>query len=69
MSIVNRGIISIFKDAYILVDVGVFNSTTVVLILCEIELRRSDTNLYHLDTNWIQVVARKKEKMSFPKVL
>ena len=65
MSVVNPGIISIFKDAYILVDVGVFNSTTVVLILCEIELRRSDTNLYHLDTNWTQVAEQKKEGMKF----
>ena len=65
MSVVNPGIISIFKDAYILVDVGVFNSTTVVLILCEIELRRSDTNLYHLDTSGTQVVAGKNEEMKF----
>ena len=65
MSVVNLGIISIFKDAYILADVGVSNSTTVVLILCEIELRRSDINLYHLDTNWTQVVVSKKEGMKF----
>ena len=32
-------------------------------------VRMSDTNLYHLDTNWIQVIAQKKEEWSFPKVL
>ena len=42
-----------------------------VLTICEIEWRWSDTNSYRLDTNWAQVVARKKEWKSeiFPKVL
>ena len=65
ISIVNRGKLSIFTNAYSLADVGVSNYNTLILIICEIESRRLDTNFYYLDTNWTQVVARKKEGMKF----
>ena len=49
------------SDAYFLADVGVGAVVALVLTIREREWRWSDTNSYRLDTNWTQVVARKKE--------
>ena len=58
----DRENISISKDIFFLSVVAISTSNTLVVLIFEIEWRSSDTNLYHLDTNWIQVVAWKKER-------
>ena len=54
--------ISISKDIFFLLVVAISTSNTLVVPIFEIEWRSSDTNWYHPATNWIQVVARKKER-------
>ena len=59
----DRENISISKDIFFFLSVvAISTSNTLVVPIFEIEWRSSDTNLYHLDTNWIQVVAWKKER-------